>query len=58
MLTKPNISDDSIIACLHDRFGLRILHITFLPVGADVNSAVYRVTADNDTAYFLKPRLS
>jgi spectinomycin phosphotransferase len=56
MLTKPNISDDSIIACLHDRFGLRISHITFLPVGADVNSAVYRVTADNDTAYFLKLR--
>jgi len=27
-------------------------------VGADVNSAVYRVTADNDTAYFLKLRLS
>jgi hypothetical protein len=30
MLTKPGISDDRISACLHDRFGLRIAHVTFL----------------------------
>src|SRR6476660_5255783 len=56
MLTKPDISDDTIIACLHDRFGLRIARVTFLPLGADVNSAVYRVTADSGTSYFLKLR--
>ncbi len=55
MLTKPDISDDSIIACLHDSFGLHIAHVTFLPLGW-VNSAVYRVTADSGTAYFLKLR--
>ena len=56
MLTKPPIPDDTIITCLHDRFGLRISHVTFLPLGADVNSAVYRITADSGTAYFLKLR--
>src|SRR5215510_5864633 len=56
MLTKPDISDDNIIVCLHDRFGLRISRVTFLPLGADVNSAVYRVTTDSGAAYFLKLR--
>jgi spectinomycin phosphotransferase len=56
MLTKPDIPDANIIACLHDRFGLHISHVTFLPLGADVNSAVYRVTADSGTSYFLKLR--
>jgi spectinomycin phosphotransferase len=56
MLTKPDISDDRIIACLYDHFGLRISHVTFLPLGADVNSAVYRVIADSGTSYFLKLR--
>src|SRR3989442_1411008 len=55
MLTKPRISDDRIIACLHDTFGLHISHVTFLPLG-DVNSAVYRVTAVSGTSYFLKLR--
>jgi spectinomycin phosphotransferase len=55
MLEKPDISDDTIIACLHDAFGLRVAHITFLPLGW-VNNAVYRVTADSGTAYFLKLR--
>jgi spectinomycin phosphotransferase len=55
MLTKPDISDDSIIACLHDSFGLRISHVTFLPLGW-VNNAVYRVTTDTGTPYFLKLR--
>jgi spectinomycin phosphotransferase len=55
MLEKPAISDDAIIACLHDAFGLRIAQVTFLPIGW-VNNAVYRVTANTGTAYFLKLR--
>ena len=55
MLIKPPISDDSIIACLRDSFGLHIAHVTFLPIG-DANSALYRVTADSGTPYFLKLR--
>src|SRR5215212_3514082 len=55
MLEKPDISDDRIIACLHDTFGLRIAHVTFLPLGW-VNNAVYRVTTDSGTPFFLKLR--
>jgi len=55
MLTKPDISDDTIIACLHDSFGLHISQVTFLPLGW-VNNAAYRVTADSGTPYFLKLR--
>src|SRR5215212_10470752 len=56
MLEKPDISDDTIIACLHDSFGLRTTHVSFLPIGW-VNNAVYRVIADSGTPYFLKLRL-
>jgi spectinomycin phosphotransferase len=55
MLTKPAISDDTIIACLHTSFGLHIAHVTFLPIGW-VNNAVYRVTAQSGETYFLKLR--
>src|SRR5690349_5018851 len=55
MLIKPDISDDAIIACLRDRFGLSISSVTFLPLGW-VNNALYRVTADNGTPYLLKLR--
>jgi spectinomycin phosphotransferase len=56
MLTPPNLSDDAIVACLRDSFGLRIAQVDFLPLGADVNSAVYRVIADDGAPYFLKLR--
>jgi spectinomycin phosphotransferase len=55
MLTPPDISDDTIIACLHDAFGLRIAQLTFLPLGW-VNNAVYRAVADTGVCYFLKLR--
>jgi spectinomycin phosphotransferase len=56
MLTKPAISDEAIGACLRDSFGLHIAQVAFLPLGADVNSAVYRVAADDGARYFLKLR--
>lgn len=55
MLTKPPISDDTIIACLRENFGLHISHVTFLPLGW-MNNVVYRVTDTRGTAYFLKLR--
>lgn len=55
MLEKPDISDDTISACLHDTYGVRIARVAFLPLGW-VNNAMYRVTADNGTPYFLKLR--
>ena len=56
MLTPPALSADTIIARLHDAYGLRIRQVAFLPVGADANAAVYRVEAEDGTPYFLKLR--
>jgi spectinomycin phosphotransferase len=56
MLTPPALSADTIIACSYDAYGLRISQVSFLPIGADVNTAVYRVDAEDGTPYFLKLR--
>lgn len=56
MLIKPNLKDEEIIACLRDAYGLTVDKVTFLPLGADFNTAVYRVTATDGADYFLKLR--
>jgi spectinomycin phosphotransferase len=53
---KPNLPNDQIIARLHEAYGLRITQVTFLPLGADFNTAVYRVMAEDGRVYFLKLR--
>ena len=35
---------------------MHVAGIAFLPLGADLNTVVYRVTADDGTSYFLKLR--
>jgi len=56
MLEPPDLPLNTLAACLLTEYGLRAGDITFLPLGADVNTAVYRVTADDGAAYFLKLR--
>lgn len=56
MLEKPDLPDEQIIARLQGEYGLRVAELSFLPLGVDVNAAVYRVTAHDGTAYFLKLR--
>ncbi|MDQ3004833.1 MAG: aminoglycoside phosphotransferase family protein [Chloroflexota bacterium] len=56
MLEKPDISDELIISRLQEEYDLRIAELTFLPIGADLRTAVYRVVVDDGTAYFLKLR--
>ncbi|WP_374687156.1 phosphotransferase enzyme family protein [Promineifilum sp.] len=56
MLEPPGIPTAHLIAHLHDTYGLRAAQLDFLPLGADVNSAVYRAAADDGRAYFLKLR--
>ena len=56
MLTKPDLKDEKIIACLHESYGLGVAEISFLPLGADFNTAVYRVTTTDKIDYFLKLR--
>lgn len=56
MLEKPNIPDELIISRLQEEYGLRVSTLTFLPIGADQGSAVYRVITNDGTVYFLKLR--
>ena len=56
MLEKPDLQDERIISRLRGDFRLHIAELTFLPLGADVNTAVYRVVAEDGATYFLKVR--
>ena len=56
MLIEPDVKDEEIIACLRDAYGIDIATVSFLPLGADFNTAVYRVTTNNGSDYFLKLR--
>ena len=56
MLTPPDLSDATIIACVRDNFGIHSTQATFLPIGADMNSAVYCLATDDGTPYLLKLR--
>lgn len=56
MLESPAFSDENIISCLLAEYGLNTQQIVFLPLGADRNTAVYRLLADDKRLYFLKLR--
>ena len=56
MLEKPDLEDQLIIDCLQEEYGLRVAEIAFLPLGADLNTAVYRAVGGDRTAYFVKLR--
>ena len=56
MLEKPDLEDERLKATLVDGYGLRVTDLTFLPLGADVNTAVYRANAEDGRAYFVKLR--
>jgi spectinomycin phosphotransferase len=56
MLEPPDIATAALVACLRDNYELRASQVEFLPIGNDVNTAVYRVVADDATPYFLKLR--
>ncbi|MFN7038490.1 MAG: phosphotransferase enzyme family protein [Alphaproteobacteria bacterium] len=56
MLTKPKFKEEEIIRYIHDAYGLNVKEISFLPLGADFNTTVYRVKTSNKQNYFLKLR--
>src|SRR5215216_1889619 len=56
MLEKPDIPDELILSRLREEYGLHGIELSFLPLGADMGTATYRVVADNVTSYFLKLR--
>jgi spectinomycin phosphotransferase len=56
MLTKPDLPDDQLLACVRDAYGVAARTLAYLPLGADFAAWVYRVKAADATAYFLKLR--
>ena len=56
MLEPPQLKDQKVIDCLRDEYGLIVKTIAFLPLGADLNTAVYRVVTNDETVYFVKLR--
>jgi spectinomycin phosphotransferase len=56
MLEKPNIPDEVVISRLQEEYGLHVAALTFLPIGADMGTVVYRVSNPEGAAYFLKLR--
>ncbi|HEX5414727.1 MAG TPA: aminoglycoside phosphotransferase family protein [Chloroflexota bacterium] len=56
MLTKPDLPDDQLLACLRNSYGVPARKLEYLPLGADFSSWVYRVEADDDKIYFMKLR--
>ena len=56
MLEKPDLPDEKILTCLQEAFRLRPSQIEFLPVGADQNTAVYKVWIEGGKVYFVKLR--
>lgn len=57
MLEKPALEDGKIIDCLEKEYELRAARVIILPLGADPNTAVYRIVTEDEKAYFLKLRL-
>jgi len=56
MLQKPDLPDGRITSCLRDDYRLDMTEVAFLQLGADPDSTLYRVIANDDTPYFLKLR--
>lgn len=56
MLEKPALDERLICTQLRDHFNLSISDLTFLPLGADQNTAAYRAVAKDGTGYFVKLR--
>jgi spectinomycin phosphotransferase len=56
MLTPPDISADAITSQVRDAWGMVIARVDFLPIGADVDAAVYRLDSADGRAHFLKLR--
>jgi spectinomycin phosphotransferase len=44
MLEEPDLPNEKIITCLQEEYGLTIFQVIFLPLGADLNTTVYRMS--------------
>jgi len=54
MPIEQSLSHQYIIDCLHAHYGIDIITLTFLPLGADNNASVYKAEAQDNSSYFVK----
>ena len=54
MLEKHPLSEQHIIDCLDTHYGIKIVTLTLLPLGADMNASVYKAQAQDQSSYFVK----
>lgn len=54
MPIAQSLSEQSIIDCLHAHYGIDIIRLTFLPLGADNKASVYKAEAQDNSSYFVK----
>lgn len=54
MIEKQSLSDQRIIDCLNQDYGIEVALITFLPLGADMDASVYKVQSSDQVSYFVK----
>ncbi|MBA3537322.1 MAG: aminoglycoside phosphotransferase family protein [Tatlockia sp.] len=54
MPLKQTISDQGLIDCLRAKYGIEVVRLTLLPLGADMNASVYKAEAEDQPSYFLK----
>ncbi|HLB43128.1 MAG TPA: aminoglycoside phosphotransferase family protein [Gammaproteobacteria bacterium] len=53
-MEKQPLSDQRIIDCLSNDYGIKVATLTFLPLGADINASVYKAEAYDQSSYFIK----
>ncbi|MFW6098211.1 MAG: phosphotransferase enzyme family protein [Chloroflexota bacterium] len=56
MLEPPRLTDEAIIMALRAHYGIYGAALTFLPIGNDSDTWVYRLRSDDGEAYFVKLR--
>jgi spectinomycin phosphotransferase len=56
VLEPPDLDEALLAATVADAIDVTVSHLEFLPLGADVDSAVYRVDTRGGDSYFLKLR--
>jgi spectinomycin phosphotransferase len=54
MIEKQYLSDQHIIDCLNTNYGIKVATLKFLPLGADINSSVYKAETHDQSSYFVK----
>ncbi|MBN2148883.1 MAG: hypothetical protein JW726_15960 [Anaerolineales bacterium] len=58
MLEPPDLETELILACLQHDYSLQASDIIFLPLGADIHTAVFCAQASHGEKYFVKLRQS